>query len=182
MPGAERNAVFSFLKETKGAVNWSIREMADTLRITQTEVKQILPVLEVQDYIQKVQDRKTGERDHWLTMESGESVAGAKFPRFKKEIVENALKKFADAIASINRDSESTFRVTRAVAFGDFLSGRPQVQAADVGIQIDRRNRDSGSVKEERAFLRSLRPKSALIHLRPFESWMEKRTHRTLNV
>jgi hypothetical protein len=39
-------------------------------------------------------------------------------------------------LPSINRDKRSEFQIRRSVAFGDFLSGRPLVQAADFGVML----------------------------------------------
>jgi hypothetical protein len=49
------------------------------------------------------------------------------------------------ATKQINRDASAPFKITAAVAFGDFLiSDRPRVQAADVGIRLVRRNEPDG--------------------------------------
>jgi DNA-binding transcriptional regulator YhcF (GntR family) len=175
MPATPRDAVFSFLKETKGMVNWSAREMMQTLRISRREAKQILPVLEMQGYVKKGKGS-----DEWLTTQAGETISGAKFPRYKQESIKKALAKFAEAIAASKGERESAFRVAKAVAFGDFLSGKPQVQAADVGLELEPRKPEEAGPDAERDFLEKLRPKSALIHVQRFAPWMERRTHTVL--
>lgn len=182
MPSIPREAVFSFLKETKGLSDWTSRDLAKTLNISDREAKQVLPVLEMQGYVRSRQNH-----DQWFTTPAGEAVSGAKFPRFKIASVQRALSQFSEQLAANNRDSASPFKVAKAVAFGDFLSARPQVQAADVGLQLEPRNPrapDSASksttADAQRLFLRQLRPKGALIHLHLFEPWMETRTHSTL--
>jgi hypothetical protein len=63
-----------------------------------------------------------------------------------------------------------------AVAFGDFLSDQPRVQAADVGIRLTPRKADSGNSglavehKAEEAFLKELCGYSAVIHIQPYEA------------
>jgi DNA-binding transcriptional regulator YhcF (GntR family) len=178
-PKIKPSAVFSFLKETKGIVSWTARELANALKIPIREVNRILPVLELQGYVQQ-----GAGADEWVTTQSGEIVSGSKFPRFKRQSVEQALKKLEEKISETNRDHTQPFKIVKAAAFGDFLSGRPQVQAADVGIQLERR--ESGtpnmrtSLKEERTFLQRLRPKGTLIHVKPYEEWMDERTNRSL--
>jgi hypothetical protein len=72
------------------------------------------------------------------------------------------------------------------VAFGEFRSDQPRVQAADVGIRLTPRkadSEDSGSAlehKAEEAFVKQLRGKTAVIHIQPFEAWMSARSHRKL--
>jgi hypothetical protein len=173
-PATSRAAVFSFLKETKGVVSWRPEELANALKISPAEARKILPVLELQGYIQQKADER------WITTASGEIVAGAKFPRFRRQSVEEALKKFGASLVENNRKGDSAYRVSKAVAFGDFLAQRVQVQAADVGIELEPRNSAEGSANEKRLFLRALRPKGALIHLQLYEPWMDKRTHLSL--
>jgi len=64
--------------------------------------------------------------------------------------------------SGVNRDKRSEFKVTKAVAFRDFLIGRAQVQTADVGVELSRRdlsgNPDEMEAKR-REFMNSLRRK-----------------------
>jgi hypothetical protein len=91
-----------------------------------------------------------------------------------------------ERLAALNHDAKSEFRVRAAVAFGDFLSERAQVQAADVGVELARRDaegHDANSVVEQtlrREVLRKLRGRSALVNLRPYDVWMAHRSHRKL--
>ena len=58
-------------------------------------------------------------------------MSGAKPPRFTRESVEQAVESLRERIGQVNKDQRATFRITDAVAFGDFLlSDRPRVQAA----------------------------------------------------
>jgi hypothetical protein len=129
----------------------------------------------------------------WMTTPAGETVSGAKTPRFTSESVEQALRALKSRIQQSNKNRQAPFRITDAVAFGDFLvPDRARVQSADVGIRLARREalrRDNNSATEprsaseaqaERKFLRDLRAKSAHLNLRPYAHWMRERTHRDL--
>jgi ribosomal protein S25 len=134
-------AAFSFLKETKGLLTWTVSDLAKSLKINLAEAKQVLAALEMQGYI------KAHGRDEWLT--------------------------------------KSPYKITDAVAFGDFLSGQARAQAADVGIRLVRRKSEGGdhSKKEQvarLAFLKQLRGKTQMLNVRPYEEWMGSRTHRSL--
>jgi DNA-binding transcriptional MocR family regulator len=174
-------AALSFLKDTKGTLTWSARDLAETLRISRRDAQQVLPFLEAQGYVQRAKGK-----EEWMTTPAGESVAGAKAPRFACETVEQAVAALKDRIKSGNEDRKSPFRITNAVAFGDFLSDRARVQAADVGIGLAKRGETAGDVrsasdaKAERAFLRQLRGRTALVNVKPYEEWMGKRSNRDL--
>jgi hypothetical protein len=84
----------------------------------------------------------------------------------------------------VNEDPNADYKITDAVAFGDFLSDSARVQAAEVGIRLAcKKGRLTGSAKEHRtelAFLKRLRGKSALLHVIPYEEWMSARSHLRL--
>ena len=164
-------AAFSFLKDTRGLVSWNVRALTRTLEITLSDAKRVIAILEIQGYI-----RRTGQEDEWMTTMAGENVSESATPHFVLESVEEALSSLKNRIRTANKDPKAAFKILKAVAFGDFLDGRPQAQAADVGVDLKLRMDDSS----EQAFLRTLRQKSSLIHLRPFEEWMSIRTHRNL--
>jgi DNA-binding transcriptional regulator YhcF (GntR family) len=175
-------AALSFLKDTKGTLTWSVRDLADSLRISRHGAQQVLPFLEAQGYVQRAKGK-----DEWLTSPAGESVSGAKPPRFTRESVEQAVAALKERILSANGDRKSLFRITNAVAFGDFLlKDRARVQAADVGIALAKRGGIAGEVRSasdaraERAFLRQLRGRTALLHIRPYADWMRQRSHLEL--
>jgi hypothetical protein len=170
--------VFSFLKDTRGGTAWTARDLIETLKVAKRDAHKILSILELQGYVRPT----TGQE--WQTTPSGEVVSGSKPPRFSRESVKQALSTITDRVAAINRDRRAEFKISKAVAFGDFLSGRPQVQAADVGVKLARRNPkspeiDSGKAQEQ-AFLRELRRKSTLLKIQPYEKWMDERSHRSL--
>src|ERR1700737_2689625 len=85
LPAVPAEAALSFLKDTKGALTWPAKELAETLKIGRREAEQVLQFLEAQGYVQRA--RGTGE---WMTTPAGESVAGAK-PPFARESVEQAV-------------------------------------------------------------------------------------------
>src|SRR5271170_2437089 len=109
-------AALSFLKDTKGAVTWTVLELANTLKITRADADRVIALLQAQGYVQPA--HANGE---WITTPSGETVSGAKPPRFDRESVERALGLLRERIKEADRDPKGTFKITRAVAFGDFL-------------------------------------------------------------
>jgi hypothetical protein len=132
----------------------------------------------MQGYVQQKDDI-----DEYLTTASGEAVSGSKLPRMKRESVEEALSTIAERIAAINRDPRAKFSIRKAVAFGDFLSKRPQVQVADVAVMLTRRTPVSGNGnqdEEERAFLKQLQARNRFVHIQRYQPWMCERTHQKM--
>ena len=182
-------------------MTWSIQDLAKSLEISSREAEQAIAFLQAQGYVQpassasasgapagvkKSSANASGASD-WMTTAAGESVSGAKSPRFTRENVVQALAALKERIRQANKDPKSTFRITGAVAFGDFLLGdRARVQAADVGIRLASRGQKPGEVhsateaRAERAFLRQLRGKTALTSVVPYADWMAKRSHLDL--
>jgi hypothetical protein len=204
LPYLPAEAALSFLKDTKGTLTWSARDLYVSLNINPREADQVLAFLHAQGYVLPA-SASGGAKNQWLTTAAGEAVSGAKPPRFTRERVEHALAELKSRIQQNNKDPNSPFRVTSAVAFGDFLlPDRTRVQAADVGISLSRREARSGHRKvakssavtpaattpaqprsaseaqAERNFLRQLRGRSALLDLQPYADWMRQRSHRTL--
>jgi hypothetical protein len=178
LPSVSTSAVFSFLKDTRGALTWKMRDFQDCLNIDAKDAKQILAILQMQGYIQQKDDT-----DEYLTTASGEAVSGSKLPRMKRARVEEALSTITERIEAINRDPRAKFSIRKAVAFGDLLSKRVQVQAADVGVMLTRRTPLSGNEdnnEEERAFLKQLQAKNRFVHIQRYQAWMSDRTHRKL--
>lgn len=167
-----RESVFSFLKDTRGMVSWTGRDLAETLGVTLVQANDALPILEMQGYV------KRSGKEEWITTISGESVSGSVPPRYKKDAVESVLNALRERIRKLNSDRTASATVVRAVAYGDFLSGRPRVQATDVGIELSARGR-ADSQQESEVFA-TLRAKSPMLHLHRFEPWMASRTHRKL--
>jgi hypothetical protein len=200
LPSVPAEAALSFLKDTKGALTWSARDLADTLKINRPEAEQILAFLQAQGYVQPARRAEPARRresarsaDQWITTPAGETVSGAKPPRFTRESVEQALSALKDRIKRSNKDPQAPYHITDAVAFGDFLlPDRARVQSAEVGIRVKRPDdlrrrgdspaepRSASDAQAERKFLRDLRAKSALLNLRPYADWMRHRTHRDL--
>ena len=79
-------AVFSFLKDTRGALTWKARDLQECLNIEAKDAKQILAILQMQGYV-----RLKENTDEYLTTGSGETVSKSKLPRLKRESVEKAL-------------------------------------------------------------------------------------------
>ena len=188
LPSLSAESALSFLKDTKGALTWSARDFADTLKINPREAQQSLAFLQAQGYVQPAHQKGSARNaDEWITTPAGEIVSGAKPPRFTRERVEEALAALKDRIKHSNKNLQEPFRIADAVAFGDFLLlDRARVQSADVGIRLARRGaspsepRSASDAQAERKFLRDLRAKSALLTLRPYVDWMRHRSHRDL--
>jgi hypothetical protein len=173
-------ALLSFLKETRGIPNWTVRDLAKSLKIGRVEVKQALAILQIQGYV-----KPCASKDEWMTTSAGEVVSGSRFPRYSRETVEQSLASFTDHLKRVNQDLSAEYKIADAVAFGDFLSGRARVQAADVGIRLEPRNREAheNSASEhgrQEAFLKQLRGRTPLVNLHPYAEWMGARTHRNL--
>ena len=153
-------------------ISWTARYLAETLNVTLAQANMALPILEMQGYV------KRSAKEEWLTTIAGETVSGSVAPRYKREAVEDALKALRGRIRELKADRSAGVSVVRAVAYGDFLSDRPRVQAADVGIELAARGR--ANAKHETQILTALRAKSPMFHLHGFAPWMSARTHRTL--
>ena len=173
-------ALFSFLKETRGLTTWALGDLAKALNISPSAAKQALAILEMQGYV------KPGGSTEWITTPAGEIVSGSKSPRYSRETVERSLESFADHIRRVNEDHSAEYTIADAVAFGDFLSGRARVQAADLGILLEPRNPAAHDLKSaaeqtrQEAFLKQLRGRTPLVNLHPYAPWMSARTHRNL--
>src|SRR5712671_773211 len=150
LPTIPAEAALSFLKDTKGALTWTARDLADTLKIDRREAERALAFLQAQGYVQP-----QGTKGQWITTPAGETVSGAKPPRFTPESVQQALTALKDRIRDNNKNRQAPFRITDAVAFGDFLlPDRARVQSADVGIRLARREdsqRKNPSASEPRS-------------------------------
>jgi DNA-binding transcriptional regulator YhcF (GntR family) len=182
LPSVPAEAALSFLKDTKGALAWSVRDLANTLKLNRREADQVMALLAAQGYVQ----RASGT-DEWMTTPAGESVSGAKPPRFTRESVEQAVESLKEQIRQVNKDSQAAFKITDAVAFGDFLlSNRTRVQAAELGIGLTPRGeaaseaRSASAPRLELQFLRQVRGRTALLHVRSYAEWMSKRSHLNL--
>jgi hypothetical protein len=177
LPSIPLDALLSFLKDTRGTVNWSAEDLRKCLKLDSKQTPQVLAILEMQGYVAR-------EGDRWLTTAAGESVSKSKKPQFSLESVNQALETLEERIEAVNRDKRSEFKITKAVAFGDFLSGRAQTQAADVGVELSRREPMSGKADEmeekRKAFMNELRWKSRLFSVQTYRPWMSQRLHREL--
>jgi hypothetical protein len=178
IPAVPIEAVFSFLKSTKGTSSWTKQEFAEALKVSLADATKILPVIAMQGYIHPY-------HEEWVTTTAGEDVSGGRAPRFSPATVEEELSALRERIKAVNKDPKSRYRITTAIAFGDFLENKPRVQAADVGIRLEpgKAKRNELPKKEraaERAFLKQLRGKKATLNVRPYEDWMSARTHRKM--
>src|ERR1700693_1296779 len=181
MPSVPAAAVMSFLKDTRGLITWTTRDLAETLDISVSEAAKVIPIMEMQGYVKAAQ----GARE-WFTTPAGQSVSGSRLPHYTPERVQAALAALKERIAAARKDFKSLFKISAAVAFGDFLSERPRVQAPDVGIELVKRKSDAGArtsayeAKARLAFLKQLRGKNTPLNVQLYQEWMSKRTHQKL--
>jgi DNA-binding transcriptional regulator YhcF (GntR family) len=181
MPSVPAAAVMSFLKDSRSLLNWTTRDLAETLGISAAEAAKVITIMEMQGYVKAAQGGK-----EWFTTPAGQTVSGSKLPHYTSERITAALGKLKERIAAARKDFKSSFKISTAVAFGDFLSDRPRVQAPDVGVELSRRKPDKDSKpsatehRERLLFLRQLRGKNAPLNLQPYEEWMIKRSHQKL--
>jgi len=179
--GLPAAAVFSFLKEMSGEVSWGMRDLSAVLKIPTTEARRIAEIFQLQGYV------KPDGKENWITTQSGQEVSGAKLPRYTLQHVEDSLKALRERIEEVNRERGGAFKVTQAIAFGDFLRERPRVQAADVGIATEQRGGSGRGAAptaragaSQRQFLKKLRGRITALNLIPFQPWMAARSHRRL--
>ena len=180
-------ALLSFLKGTRGATTWTVRDLTKTLKLSPAEAKQAIAILEMQGYI-----KPTGSKREWITTPAGEIVAGSKAPRYSRATVEKSLSAFADHLSRVNQDSRAPYKIAEAVGFGDFLNDRVRVQAADIGIRLTPRSlaaelpqgaarpAQKGEQERQGSFLKQLRGRTPLLNILPYAEWMSVRTHRNL--
>ena len=154
-------------------LTWTADQLVATLNVSELDANEILTVLQAQGYIVKT------ESGEWSTTASGQAVSGSRQPRLQCHGVDGAVSALFDRIAAINRDSNSEFRVTEAVAYGDFLLGRKNCQAADVGIELMRLRASAGKGNSN-DFLQHLGGKSLFLNIQPHQKWMSDRAHRRL--
>ena len=147
--GPARNLVaaelLSFLKQTRAAVPWTERDLAKTLNIGVNEARQALTVMQFEGYV-----ASAGGPGKWRTTLQGESVSGSKPPRFTRESVDRALFDLSERIRNTNSDPNALYKITDAVAFGDFLTGAPRIQSATVGIRLVLRDDDPQQTESAR--------------------------------
>src|SRR5215475_13103419 len=75
LPDIPLDALLSFLKDTRGAVDWSVKELRECLKLDARQAEQLLAILEMQGYVAR-------EGDQWLTTAAGESISKSKKPQF----------------------------------------------------------------------------------------------------
>jgi hypothetical protein len=181
MPAVRVAAVMSFLKDTRGLESWTSRELAETLGISTSEAGKVITLLQLQGYVKAAHPAR-----EWFTTAEGHAVSGSKLPHFTRERVDKALHALKESIAAARKDFKSPYKLSAAVAFGDFLRGDPRVQAPDVGVLLEKRKADhearisATESKSRMAFLKQLRGKNVPLNLLPYEEWMGKRSHQKL--
>ena len=181
MPSVPAAAVMSFLKDTRGLLTWTTRDLAETLDIPASEAARVITIMEMQGYV-----KAAGGAREWFTTPAGQTVSGSKLPHYTRERVAAAIAGLKERMAAARKDFKSPFKIAAAVAFGDFLGDQSRVQAPDVGIELIKRKSDTGAktsateVKARLAFLKQLRARNTPLNVQPYQEWMSKRAHQKL--
>lgn len=181
MPSVPAAAVMSFLKDTRGLLTWTTRDLAETLSIAPGEAAKVITIMEMQGYVKAAEDAR-----EWFTTPAGQTVSGSKLPHYTPERIAAALAGLKERIAAARKDFKSPFKISAAVAFGDFLSDRARVQAPDVGIELVSGKSEAGAkpsateAKARLAFLKHLRGKNTPLNVQLYQEWMSKRSHQKL--
>lgn len=171
-------AVLSFLKEMSAAPAWTTKDLARILNISEAEAKSAVLVLQMAGYAQP-----SGSGGRWVVTEQADAVSGAKDPCFTRAAVDNAIAGLLERVRAVNADPDAGHKVGRLVVFGDYLSGRDRLQAADIGVELESsREVREGAVEHaaEERILKALKARSAALNVRLLEPWMVQRTHRVL--
>ena len=138
IPAVPIEAVFSFLKGTKGTSSWTKQDFAGTLKISAADAAKILPVIQMQGYINPY-------HDEWVTTTAGEDVAGARPPRFSPEKVEEALAELRERIKATNQNAKSLTRLLRWWRLGIFFCRRRGCSLLRWGFVWSRGRRSAGN-------------------------------------
>jgi hypothetical protein len=169
-------AVVSFLKEFSAAPPWTAEDMARALNIAEPEAKAAIPILQAAGYIEPA---ATGGR--WIATEQAGAVSGAKQTRFARSSVEKSIAGLLDRVREWNAAHRSGMTVARVIVFGDHLSDRDRLQAAEIGVEFAHGVEDGAEEKDaEREAVKGLKARSAMLNLNVLEPWMAARSHRDL--
>ena len=106
MPSVPAAAVMSFLKDTRGLMNWTTRDLSKSLGIEAAEADKVLTIMEMQGYVKPAE----GGRE-WFTTAEGQAVSASKLPHFKRERVEAALEGLKQRIAARGKISNRRSRL-----------------------------------------------------------------------
>lgn len=181
-PPVSAAAAISFLKQTRGMLSWTAKDLQTALLAKPKQAQQILGAFELQGYAKKSEENP----QEWLTTLNGESVSGSKPPRFSRQSVERSLALLRERIELANQDRHAPYTVAEAVAFGDFQTSTAQAQPADVGVRLlPRTSRDDQHAPPRGAkgaleFLRRLRARDLKLNLIRYQPWMSARAHLNL--
>jgi hypothetical protein len=174
--GPEAPAVISFLKEFSAAPPWASEDMARALNISEVEAKAAIPILQAAGYIEPA-----ATVGRWVATEQANAVSGAKQPRLVRAAVEKAIAGLLDRVREWNAAHRSGIKVVRVVVFGDYLSDRDRLQAAEIGVEFADGSEEGAAEKDaEHQAIKELKARSAMLNLSLLEPWMIARSHRVL--
>lgn len=95
--------VLSFLKETRGELTWSAKDLADSLKISFGEARHVLSLFELQGYV-----KRSSDKSQWITTLNGESVSNSTQRHFTIVRVKAALGKLEERIKELNSDRKAS--------------------------------------------------------------------------
>ena len=175
-------ALLSFIKQVSAEPFWDAKRLTSILNANAADAPQITAMLEMLGYAEPV----PGKKGAWRNTQAGNIVSGGKPARFNRESVLEALNELRRRAEQMNADPASAYRVTDLIAFGDFLSDRAKVQAADVGVGLRPKQPDQADPatavehKRKEHVLADLKTKSPMLQLHLVEDQMQKRSHQDL--
>ena len=132
IPDVLAPALLQLPKQVSAEPLWDAKQLASILILKSADAPQVTATLEMLGYAEPVQ----GKKDIWRNTQAGDTVAGAKAPRFNRESVLKSLEELRARAEQMNSDPASPLRATELIAFGDFLDNHSKVQAADVGVGL----------------------------------------------
>ncbi len=172
---ASAPAVISFLKEFSAAPPWTAKDIARVLNVPDADAKSAIAMLQAAGYI------NPASGGGWVTTEQADIVSGAKSPRFNRSSVESAISALLDRVRAWNAAHPSGMNVARVIVFGDYLSDRNRLQAAEIGVEFAHGGeRGAAEHEAEQQALKELKGRSAMLNVHLLEAWMLARTHRVL--
>ena len=137
----------SFLKDTRGLLTWTTRDLAETLAIPTSEAAKVITIMEMQGYVKAAE----GARE-WFTTPAGQTMSGSKLPHYTPERVTAALAALKERIAAApGEHGKGTIRIAFQVDIE--LGGILVVLYAFPKGEFDRQDIGVGCLWLSRCFL-----------------------------
>ena len=114
------------------------KELANALKVSSSQAREATAVLRRRAISNRRVMRVNGESASKVSSYPAQSLQG---------LVERASKMHSpvlrDRIKTSNSDPHAAYKITEAVAFGDFLGDAARLQAVDVGIRLVAKSEDA---------------------------------------